>query len=91
MPRRRFRYVRLKQEKTRKTIQEECHMTSFDHVISQDIHCRGTQLVVTTGTTVTITKVVSCANGVWFKTAINGSSVWFLGNGERSYKTIYQE
>lgn len=86
MPGRGFRYV--KKENTKRFPD---HVTSFNHVMQESVTHTGIQQTIVKGTTVSVDKVVACANGVWFKTNLNGTPIWFLGHGSRSYKTIYEE
>lgn len=89
MPERGFRYVN-KRENAGKSGSFPEHITSFNHVMQEDVTHTGLQQTILAGTTVSVSKTVQCADGVWFKTSLSGTPIWFLGHGTRSYRTIYQ-
>jgi len=90
MPTRRFGYVSKKNSSGKVSFPH----TEVDmvHTVRFDVTHAGLQKTIHANESVRVTMLVPCANGVWFKTMLDGTPVWFLGDGvTRSYKTIYQE
>lgn len=88
---RRISYEHSSNAKNRKKVGEP-QACEFQHTMVADVTHTGIQQTIKAGTVVTVTATVPCANGVWFRTRILNTPIWFLGSGtSRSYKPIYQQ
>lgn len=89
---RRIRYEQQPRDtKTAHKKTSDPHACLFKHTMVADVTHTGIQQTIKAGTIVTVTATVPCANGVWFRTKILDTPIWFLGSGQsRSYTPIYQ-